>query len=89
MAVGASGGALRRMFIREYGRIFAFATLAGLAGLVPLARVLEGRLYGISSVDPWSLFGAVALFLLALSAGMIGPLRRVSAVEPGLLMRGE
>ena len=88
-AVGASGGALRRLFIGEYGRIFALATLVGLVGMVPLARVLESRLYGISSVDPLSLIGAVGLFLLALGAGMIGPLRRVSAVEPGLLMRGE
>ncbi|HET7843405.1 MAG TPA: FtsX-like permease family protein [Xanthomonadales bacterium] len=88
-AVGANDRALRWLFVSEYGAIFVAAALVGIVALIPLSRLLATNLYGIGALDPASLAGAVALFMLALAAGIVAPLRRVTAVEPGILVRGD
>jgi putative ABC transport system permease protein len=88
-AVGANAAALARLFVGDYGRVFVLAAALGLVAVVPAGAALERWLFGVEPLDLWSLAGAIAAFAFALGLGVTAPLRRVLAVQPGMLMRAD
>jgi predicted permease len=89
MALGATGGRVRR---EVFGRAFwmvAVGLLVGGVGALGGARVVSSLLYGVSASDPrWLLGSAVGLGCVALLAAWI-PARRASLVDPIEVMRAD
>jgi predicted permease len=89
MALGASGGNIAWMILRET----LYLVLAGLVIGVPAAlvgaRLIAAQLFGLSPTDPLTLaVAAIVLTLVALLAGYL-PARRASRVNPLNALRYE
>ncbi len=89
LALGARGGEITGMVVRQ-GIIPAGAGIAaGLAVSLGVGRVLGSLLYEVQHADPL-VFGAVALLTLALSAGAILiPARQAVKLDPTVALRLE
>ena len=89
MALGARGGDVLRLVIRE-GLITGFVgTAIGAAGAVALTRVLQGLLFGVSSFDPITFAAMSGVLVLVVLAACYVPARRASGVDPMVALRYE
>jgi len=82
IAVGATGGEVVRMVLRQGMARVAVGVALGLAVAVALARLMAGSLFGVSPMDPTT-FLLAPLFLgcVALAASLV-PARRAMRVDP-------
>ena len=89
MALGAAGGQILRLVLRE-GAILALLGLGlGLGGAYMVGRAMQSSLYGVGALD-FGAFSAVAFVLLA--AALLAcyvPARRASRVDPMVALRDE
>ncbi len=93
MALGAQGGDVLRMMLRETLLLVAIGLAIGLAASVATARLIEssldGLLFGLTSTDPLTLALAALLLLgVAIVAGWM-PARRAAQVDPLVALRHE
>lgn len=88
-ALGASGGEMLGLVLREGLGLAGFGVLLGLGGSWALSHVMTQYVYGISSADPLT-FVTTSLLLttVALLASYI-PARRAARVDPMLALRYE
>ena len=87
MALGATGGDIRRMFLRQAAGPIALGLLAGVAAALAAARVTSSLLYGVAPTDVVSFAGATAVLVaVALTASYL-PIRRVLRGEPAVALR--
>ncbi len=86
LAIGAAGGAVVRLLLRDGLRLVVAGTVIGLAAAVLGARLLRGVLYG-AGLDPLT-FAAVPVILgsVAVLAVWI-PARRAAGVNPVVVLR--
>jgi macrolide transport system ATP-binding/permease protein len=89
MALGARGGDVVRMVLREGLAVVLVGVLIGLALSAVCARVMSSLLYGVSPTDPLA-FGSVAglMMVVALAACYL-PARRATKVDPMIALRYE
>jgi predicted permease len=89
VALGASRRAVLGLVLRRGMLLAALGIGAGLAGALPLARVLGSLLFGVSAADPVT-YAAISL-LLALAAllACYVPARRATKVDPMVALRYE
>jgi len=86
-ALGACGGTILHMVLRDSFLLVMPGIALGLAGALLLGRLLTSLLYGVSPVQPLSLAAvAVALVAIALVAAWI-PARRASSIDPMAVLR--
>jgi predicted permease len=93
MALGAQGGAVLRMVLRETLLLVVMGLAIGLAASVATAKLIEssllGLLFGLTVTDPLTLTLATLLLLtVALVAGWL-PARRAARVDPLIALRHE
>ena len=82
MALGADGPRVRRMILGQVGWMTAVGGVVGLSLAVGAGRLAQSLLFEIQGHDPLTIAGAaVALCVVALSAGFI-PALRASRIEP-------
>ena len=87
MALGARGGAVLRMVMKE-GAVLAVAGI-GLGLALALTRLLTGLLFGVTASDPFT-FAAVSLLLAGVSlAAAFLPARRATRIDPLIALRRE
>lgn len=88
-ALGAGEGKVIAMILRESSLLMAGGLAIGAALAFISLRLIESRLFGLSSSDP-AAFGAAALLLgfVALAAAWL-PARRASRVDPLVAIRYE
>jgi putative ABC transport system permease protein len=89
LALGATDARVFRTVFRD-GMDVIFSGLAvGLVGAVAVSDLLEGLLYEISPIDPWT-YAGVAVTLASVAAAAIWlPARRVMRASPLDALRGE
>ncbi|MGB7493139.1 MAG: ABC transporter permease [Candidatus Acidiferrum sp.] len=89
MALGASGGSILWMILRNTIALI----LAGLAFGIPVAfiamRLIRSQLYGVDTADACSFIIAILILVaVAIFAGLL-PARRAAAVDPAVVLRYE
>jgi putative ABC transport system permease protein len=89
MAIGAQGGDVLWLVLRQ-GLIIAGIGLAGgLAGAFAVTRAMSSLLFNVTPTDPLT-FGFVALLLAATAMlAMYVPARRATKVDPMVVLRYE
>jgi len=89
MAIGATAGAVIRMFLRNSGKVLLSGIAGGVFGGTAVSRILQSQLHGVERFDPWTL--AVTCILLV-TAGLFAtwlPARRVARTDPMTALRAE
>jgi predicted permease len=89
MAVGASGGEVRRMVLRRAGRRVALGSVLGVVGALLAAGLLDGLVYGTPPRDPVSLLLAVGVLGVAGLGAAAVPACRASRLDPARVLRAD
>jgi ABC-type antimicrobial peptide transport system permease subunit len=89
IAVGASGGAVTRMFLRQGLIVLAGGLGIGVIAALALGRVLQSQLYGVQPTEPRVLALAVAVFGVSALAAMLWPAWRAASVDPVVVLKAE
>ncbi len=89
MALGAGGGTLLRMVIRQGMRPVLGGLCLGMVGALAGGRLLRSLLFGVGEGDPWT-FAAVTLFLVPVAlAAIYLPARRAARSDPMIALRND
>jgi predicted permease len=89
MALGARGGNIAWMILRETLTLVVLGLVIGVPTALLAAKFISSQLFGLKAADPIALIGAaVVLTLVALLAGYV-PARRASRVNPLNALRYE
>jgi len=89
LALGAGGGDIRGLVLRQSLTLVVVGLLVGVAGGLAVTRLMKNLLFNVSSTDPWT-YGIVALVLAAVaSAASALPARRAARVDPIQVLRSE
>ena len=87
MSLGADGGRVQRMILREGGVLLALGLVLGVGGAFFTARVIRGLLFGIAPHDPATFIG-VAVMMAAIGIGACWiPALRAARIDPAIAMR--
>jgi predicted permease len=89
MALGADGGAVRGMVMKQVGRMAIIGGIVGLAIAIGVGRLAQSLLFELQGHDPIVLtLSTIALGAVALGAGLI-PALRASKIDPMNALRYE
>ncbi|HKR12939.1 MAG TPA: ABC transporter permease [Pyrinomonadaceae bacterium] len=89
MALGAKGGNIAWMVLRETLLLVVVGLALGVPAALLAGRLVSSQLFALKGTDPWTLIAAaVVLTVVAMLAGYI-PARRASRVDPLKALRYE
>ncbi len=89
MALGANGGGIVRLILREAMLLLGIGLVAGAALALAAARTASSMLFGLKPYDPATLaFAITTLAVVAIAASYI-PARRAAGVDPMVALREE
>ena len=89
MAVGAGGGAILSLLMREGIVVLVGGLVAGSLVAVALGRVIEAQLFGVGAVDLSTLVAASIGLALASVVAIWWPARRATRTDPVIALREE
>ena len=89
MALGADGGRVRRMMLRQVTMMTLIGGAVGLAGAVALGKAAQSLLFQMKGSDPL-VFATAAVVLIAVAfvAGLL-PAQRAARIDPMIALRNE
>jgi predicted permease len=89
MSLGADGGAVQRMILKEGAVLLASGLALGIAGAFLAARVIRGLLFGVTPHDPLTLLGVAGMMgAIGIGACWI-PALRAARIDPAITMRSQ
>lgn len=89
VALGAEHRDVMRLVLRQGAVLATLGILIGLCVAAAGARVIQGLLYGIGSLDPVTFGGACVLFAVVSMLATYIPARRALSVDPMVALRNE
>ncbi|MFL6388060.1 MAG: ABC transporter permease [Terriglobales bacterium] len=89
MALGAAPGRVIGMVLRETGMMLGIGAVLGIVLTIASARLIAGRLYGLSTLDPLTILSAVGLFAIVAAIAAFVPAARAARVNPIAALRHE
>ena len=89
MALGADRRSVRRLVLTDGGRLVVAGLIVGLLLTIATTRVLQGLLYGVQALDPWTLGLAVAVPMAVSAIALYLPARRASRFDPSTMLRAQ
>jgi predicted permease len=87
MALGADRHAIRRMVVREGLLVTAIGMAIGLLGAVAASRLMTSLVFGISTLDPKVIAGAVVFMAVVAGIAAYLPAHRATSVEPSSVLQ--
>jgi predicted permease len=87
MALGADGGNIRTLVLKQVGVMLLIGGTIGIAGALGLGRAAQSLLFELQGHDPVALIGAVLLLTMIAFAAAMVPALRASRVDPMLALR--
>ncbi|MDQ3951061.1 MAG: ABC transporter permease, partial [Gemmatimonadota bacterium] len=87
VALGSSRRAIAALVLRQGGVWMAVGLAGGAVGVVIVARLVRGLLYGVPPFDPVALGVAVATLLACGTVALLVPVRRASRADPIAILR--
>jgi putative ABC transport system permease protein len=89
IALGAGGGTVIRMVLRQGMLLTAWGIAVGIACALPFGRLLRSLLFGAEFFDPATFAGVAALLAATALAACYLPARRATRVDPMRALRSE
>ena len=89
VALGARGDDIRRMVLRQSGRVVVAGVLVGIGSAFALTRLMAAVLFEVSTTDPVSFAVAPAVLLVVAFAATWLPARRATRVDPLEALRSD
>jgi ABC-type antimicrobial peptide transport system permease subunit len=89
MALGARGGEVLWLVLREVTLMVATGALIGLPVAFGLTRRVKAYLYGLTPQDPLSIAGSVVVLLAITALAGFIPARRATRIDPMIALRYE
>jgi putative ABC transport system permease protein len=89
IALGAERGAVVRLVLRQGVAMIAIGSVGGLVGAVALTRLLDGMLFGLTTVDAPTYAAVLALFAAVALLAAYLPARRATSIDPLVSLRHE
>lgn len=89
MALGATGGEVLGMVLRQGMVLVAVGAVIGAAGAALLGQSLGAVLYGVSAVDPIAFGGAFVVLAVVSSLANWIPARRAARLDPAATLRSQ
>jgi ABC-type antimicrobial peptide transport system permease subunit len=89
MALGARGGDVLAMILRQAAAIVGLGLVAGLAGALVLTRAMSSILFEVTPTDPVTYAGVVLLVLVVAAGACLFPARRAAMVDPTVALKVE
>jgi putative ABC transport system permease protein len=89
LALGATHGEVRRMFVARALVLVSLCVAIGLGAAVELTQVLASQLFGVARLDPATHLAVAILLVAAAGLASYVSARRASALNPVEVLRGE
>ncbi|UCD24203.1 MAG: ABC transporter permease [Gemmatimonadota bacterium] len=89
LALGASTGGVRRLFVGEGVKLSAAGLGLGIVLSLVMSNLLQAVLFGVGAFDPVTFIGVLVIFLLVAAAASLVPAIRASRVDPIGVLRYE
>ena len=87
LAMGADGGRITRMFIKQGATVLAAGLAIGVAGAVALGRVLQAQLFGVKAADPSVIAAMVLTFAVCGLLAVSWPARIAASTDPASALK--
>ena len=89
MALGARGGDVLGMVVRQGMALVAIGLVLGLGAAIAAARTIEEQLFGIGTTDPLTYAAVCAVFVAVAAAACLAPAWRATHVDPLVALQAE
>ena len=90
MALGATGGNILRLILKENLSLVLIGAVIGVAGSMSIARFARSFLAAsMSPLDPWAFVAMITTLILTAAAAAYLPARRATKVDPLVILRQE
>jgi putative ABC transport system permease protein len=89
MALGAGGGQIRALVVRQSLLLVGIGLGAGLVGASVMTRFMEGLLFNVSATDPVTFVGVAVLLGASAVLASLVPAVRATRVDPVVVLRSD
>jgi len=89
MALGAGGGRILLLVLKDGGTLAAIGLVIGLGGAYLVGRAMQATLYGVQALDIVAFSASAFTLLAAALLACYAPARRASKVDPLVALRNE
>jgi ABC-type antimicrobial peptide transport system permease subunit len=89
LALGAQGGDVLKIVMRQGTKLALIGVVIGIAAALALTRLMTNLLFGVTAHDPLTFVAVAALLILVALLACYIPARRATLVDPIVALRYE